>query len=290
MTISPTSVSNEIVWTEQGNARDFAQRVNQESFAFCHRLSENPLFEMDCLRALAERQSGNPDCSYMSTGRVDVVDGWSKGVREGQDLVRTIEEIATNDSLVMLKHVERDPVFGPFMQSLLALMVTLSGEAMRSDVIRGRATILIASPQRVTSYHMDADTNFLFQIRGQKLFYVIDGRDRRLVSDQDLERFHAGDANAAQFHDDGSSCHDFHAGCGLHIPGGWPHWAQNDSSVSVALSLNYDLRSIQRMARIYNANRRLRRLGLHPTPPGRSEWRDQLKLLAAGAARRVSRR
>jgi hypothetical protein len=49
----------------------------------------------------------------------------------------------------------------------------------------------------------------------------------------------------------------------------------------VALSLNYDLRSIQRSGRIYAINRRLRRLGIEPTPPGISVWRDRTKLTTA---------
>jgi len=36
--------------------------------------------------------------------------------------------------------------------------------------------LLIASPRRVTSYHMDSNTNFLFQLHGDKRLTVFDGR------------------------------------------------------------------------------------------------------------------
>jgi hypothetical protein len=53
--------------------------------------------------------------------------------------------------------------------------------------------------------------------------------------------------------------------------------------VSVAISITYELRSVDRMTKIHRFNRRLRRLGLKPTPPGVSAWGDQLKLAAATA-------
>ena len=48
-------------------------------------------------------------------------------------------------------------------------------------------------------------------------------------------------------------------------------------------SASYELRSVDRMTRIHRFNRRLRRLGLKPTPPGVSGWGDQLKVAAATA-------
>jgi hypothetical protein len=166
---------------------------------------------------------------------------------------------------------------------------------MSEDVIVGRATILIASPHRVTTYHMDADTNFLFQIAGDKSFSVFDQTDRTLVPEDELDRYHAGDANGAVFKPDrqnDAKTYDLRAGFGIHIPSTAPHWAQNGDGVSVALSLNYDLRSVQRRARIHAMNHKLRRLGIDPAPPGLSRWRDRVKLMATaiGALRQLSRR
>jgi hypothetical protein len=138
----------------------------------------------------------------------------------------TIQSIADNQSLVMLKHVEQDPVFGPVVRKLLSQMVELSGERMREDVIVGRATILIASPWRITSYHIDADTNFLFQIAGDKTFSVFDQADHTLVTDNELENYHGGDANGAVFKSERQSdakTFDFRAGLGIHIPSTAPH-------------------------------------------------------------------
>jgi hypothetical protein len=56
------------------------------------------------------------------------------------------------------------------------------------------------------------------------------------------------------------------------------HWAENLDSPSVALSINFDLRSIGSLGRIYRLNGKLRQHGLHPVPPGVSERRDRLKV------------
>jgi len=277
-----------------GSERLFERCYNRGSFMFEHNLREHPLFQIASLVELARRQGDRPDFAYWSNGSVEVRDRWEKGADKRSPLLATIAGIAANDSLVMLKHAEHDVIFGPVLNDLLSRMVELSGDQMRQDVIVGRATILIASPHRVTTYHMDADTNFLFQIAGDKSFSVFDQTDRALVTEDELERYHAGDANGAVFKPDRQSAaktHDLRAGFGIHIPSTAPHWAQNGNDVSVALSLNYDLRSVQRRARIHALNHRLRRFGIDPVPPGISQWRDSVKLTATAVAslRQLSR-
>ena len=188
----------------------------------------------------------------------------------------------TTTPLVVLKHAEQDALsLGPLMRQLLLQTMELAGDQMRRDVIVGRMTILIASPHRTTTYHIDSETNFLLQVTGDKIFHAFDQTDRSLITDEELERFHGGDLNGAIFKAErqgDAQTYDLRAGFGVHLPSYAPHWAQNRDSVSVALSLNYDLRSVQRVARIYSFNHRLRRLGVKPIPPGASPWRDRAKL------------
>lgn len=82
-----------------------------------------------------------------------------------------------NNSLVILNQVAQDPVYGPVLQELLARVVALSGEQMRQDVVAGEVSILISSPNRLTSYHMDQDCNFLMQVAGNKTLRVYDHTD-----------------------------------------------------------------------------------------------------------------
>jgi len=128
---------------------------------------------------------------------------------------------------------------------------------MSDDIIVGRGTLLIASPGRITAYRVDADVNFLFQIHGAKTFSVTDSHQHEAVSHEELD-----------------------AGFGVHVPCLTPHWAQNHEAPSVALSINFDLRSMDSVRRIYRLNARLRSWGLKPQPPCASSWRDHAKLTA----------
>lgn len=264
-------------------AEVFRRHYNRESFLFTHDLRAHSLFELPELLRLAGRQPQSSSYAYWSNGRVGVDDRWDASRGPRYSLQETIANIAANNSLVMLKHVERDSLFGPVVRDIMQTIISLAGQQMREDVIVGRGTVLIASPQRVTSYHIDADVNFLFQIHGDKLFRVYDHSDRTLLTHEELERYYSGDPNGAVFKPDRrDDCHAYElcAGHGVHVPSMGAHWAQNDATVSVALSINFDLRSIARLGRIYRFNGGLRRRGWSPAPPGRSALRDRLKLAA----------
>jgi hypothetical protein len=270
----------------------FQRNYNRSSFSFAHRLTGNPLFELHHLVEYSGRLPKNPDLAYWSNGKVSVDDRWEANAGPRYSLQETIANIADNNSLVMLKRLELDPTFGPLLHEIMATVTGLSGPAMRDDVIIGRGTLLIASPRRITSYHIDSDTNFLFQITGNKLISVFDQTDRSLISDVELERYYTGDMNGAKFKESRKhegTTYDLKASLGIHIPCMAPHWAQNADNVSIALSINFDLFSIDRLAHVYKLNSRLRRLGLDPKPPGQSKLRDRVKYASAKGLE-VSRR
>jgi hypothetical protein len=271
----------DVLWDEESQ---FARCYNRSSFAFNHGLWGHPLLDLHGLVALSKRRPDDAEHAYWSHGSVAMSDRWEKGRTPRHDLTETIANIATNDSLVMLRHVERDPLLGPLMQSLLSRVVQLSGPEMREDVITGRATILIASPGRITAYHIDADCNHLLQVAGDKLISVFDHTDRSLTPHEELEDYYCGDFNGArpkQHRENEAKVYRLRPGRGVHIPCTAPHWAKNGDNVSIAVSLNFDLRSGERLAQLYQLNRHLRQLGIHPRPPGESAWRDRLKLASS---------
>jgi hypothetical protein len=270
--------------TDPGN--EFARNYNKKSFSFSHSLSGNPLFELPNLVAYSRRLPADGGLAYWSNGAAKVDDRWDQSGGPRYSLQDSLANIADNNSLVMLKRVELDPEFGPYVRRLMDSVVGLTGPALGRDIIIGRATLLIASPHRLTSYHIDSDTNFLFQVHGNKKFSVFDQTDRTLITDQELERYYAGDLNGAKFNESrqkDARVYDLGPGVAVHVPCMAPHWAKNTDSVSVALSINFDLKSVVRLARIYKLNHRLRNYGINPTPPGLSRPRDQLKLAAAGS-------
>jgi hypothetical protein len=263
----------------------FRRNYNRKTFSFPHGLSSNPLFDLGNLIELSKRMPDHRD-TYWSNGKVAVGHGWEAGTGGRMSLQDTIAHIADNDSIVILKHTEQDPVYGPVLQDFLGRVVSLAGEQMRSDVIVGETLILISSPNRVTPYHMDGETNFLIQVRGDKWFYVFDHEDRTLVTHEERERYFSGDISGAVYRKEKQKdavAYDLNAGYGVHVPLCAPHWVQNRDNVSVAISVTYELHSVERLTKIHRFNKRLRRLGLTPTPPGVSAVGDQVKMAVSGA-------
>ena len=257
----------------------FPEQFNRDSFVFDHGLHTHPLYDIGSLAGLARRLG--PHSAYWSTRPANVADGWEDARARENSLEEAVAGIATANTLVILKDIERDSVFGPVFGQVVADLAARVGPGLQADLVHGRATLLISSPRRVTGYHIDAEANFLLQLRGEKTVYVLDGGDREVVPQPELEAFYAGNLNAARFKEDQqhkARAIAFRPGLGVHVPVEWPHWVKNGNSVSVSISINYDLRSNAQRARVFRANHRLRRLGLTPAAPGVSAWRDTGKI------------
>ena len=270
----------------------FSDLFNKNSFVFDHDLHKQKLYDIDSLIGLARRLG--PGSAYWSTKPINVSDGWEDTQGRKLSLEEAVATVETSNTLVVLKDIEKDEVFGPVFQSVVEMMAARVGPALERDMLHGRATLLISSPHRVTGYHIDAEANFLLQLRGEKTVYVFDGSDREVMPAIELERFYSGDLNAAQYKEDlqrtKARTIDFRPGLGVHVPIEWPHWVKNGESISVSISINYDMRSNAKMARLYRANHQLRKLGMTPTPPGSSSLRDGGKVAFLAGLDRLKRR
>jgi hypothetical protein len=264
----------------------FHKHYNRTSFEFSHGLANHPLFELPSLIALARRMPDHHD-TYWSNGSVGVTNRWEDGMAGRASLEDTLTHIADNNSIVILKHTEQDSEFAPVLQTFLQRVVDHAGAQMRDDVIVGEVLILVTSPNRVTPYHIDAESNHIVQITGEKTLSVFDQNDRELLTDLELERYYTGDASGAQYRQEyqkQAQHYRLRPGIGVHMPVAAPHWVQNDDNISVTLSVNYELHSLRHLRQIYAMNRRLRRFGLTPTPPGRSIALDKCKYVAQRGA------
>jgi hypothetical protein len=269
------------------DAARLAERYNRSCFLFSHRLHELDIFDIENLIEVSKRV---PD-AYFATGDAAIGDGW--GTSGGKiTLHQTLAEIGRSNALVLMKGLADDPEFAPVFRQVLGEIVSHVGSQLSTDVTVSRATLVISSPHRVTPYHIDAETNYLFQLRGKKIVNVFDPTDRTLLTDIELERYFSGGHSAASYKPDrqgDASVFTFAPGDGLHIPILSPHWTQNGPSVSVAISVNLSLRSNERLAQLYKFNHRLRKLGLRPSPPGARPWQDRLKIAAVQCLRYARR-
>jgi len=264
---------------------EFAAKFNRTDFIFDHGLAHHPLFELPALLGLANRIPKYKDFVYWQNGRVQVNDRWEVNPGSRLSLEDTITGIAHNDSLVILKHAEQDPVYGPLLQEILQRIFSFTSPASQEDILLGESLIFINSPRRMTAYHLDLESNFLLQVAGRKHVHVHDCTDRSITTHAELENHCGGDSNGAIFKPARQADAHYYfltPGHGVHFPSTAPHWVENGDDVSISININFDLISIhKRMKRIYSVNRLVRRMGMTPTPPGISPLRDSLKQKAA---------
>jgi len=145
---------------------------------------------------------------------------------------------------------------------------------------RREVIIFVTSPRRISTYHIDSETNFLLQVHGEKDISIFSKYDREVLPEDEIERFWCEDNNAAVYKPQLQHRADvvrLVPGNGVHIPVNAPHWVQNDNNISVSVSINYHSWDSE-YAHLYCANHFLRKkLGLTPTPPRQSPLLDSFK-------------
>lgn len=258
----------------------FREQFNQTSFEVSHYLAGHPLFQLPALMELADRTlKVRPRDLHYDAGDVRVDQRWEeiKGSQfSPQEALRRVEDCG---AWFVFKSAQRDPNYGVFLDRGLAELKAHMGPRIDSQIMVEDIIIFVTSPKRVTTYHIDRECNFLLQIRGHKTLHVFDREDREVLSEEEIERFWAKDFNAAVYKPAlqyRAKSYRLVPGNGVHIPVNCPHWLENDNNISVSLSVNFQFKDKLR-ANAYRANFLLRKMGLRPTPPGRSVALDALK-------------
>lgn len=261
----------------------FAVELNRHHFAFQHYLAGHPLFAIPQLLELHER--------ILASGKRGGLAAWeaaqrSPGQKYGQlpkqeDIGEAVSKISEGRSLLRLSGAhEFDPRYEEIHHRILDEAGMLFGFALREKVTWSSMMILLSSPGVITPYHIDHQSNLLFQIQGEKDLWLFDHEDRTVLTDDEVERYYAGSVNAADYREAlQPAAHRYRLtpGFGAHNPSLGPHWVKNGPSVSVSVSLNFSLGELEARARVYQMNRYLRRLGFSPRPPQHSVLRDRLK-------------
>lgn len=280
-----TSIKSALKLPEQIIQTDpstFPENFNYSHFKFSHNLAEHPLFEIPRLVELANTilSQGRTDKIQSYTSKVPVQQKWTHrpGIKEITEAIAHIEE---SDSWVMLEDVQIDPEYAALLNQIITELEDLTGKPLRQEMTWVGAYIFIASPNSITPYHIDSELNFLFQIQGEKDMSLFNQNDRSILSEEEIEKFYMGDLNVANYREENqskASVYHLQPGKGLHHPILAPHWAKNGNNVSVALSVLFYLRPYDLKARVYQVNSYLRKLGLEPTPPGKSALKDRIKI------------
>jgi hypothetical protein len=265
------------------------QQFNRDSFMFTHNLAGHPLLQIPRLVDLTSHLiTYGPGSVRCQVSGVPMHLKWTDVQLKEQfqeQIPEFIANIEQSDSWLLLYSVQRDPAYQVLLDQIVDELTKLTGVPLRQAMTWLDAYIFIASPHAVTPYHIDHESTFLFQMHGDRQAHLFPCDDRALLTNQELENFYIGDYNAANFkpeYQSKATVYPLVAGTGVHHPVCAPHWYQNGDTYSVAMGIHFGLRSFDLQARIYQANHYLRKLRLHPMPPGQSAFRDQLKIQAMG--------
>jgi hypothetical protein len=264
----------------EGDRRSFRELFNRKAFLLRHHLENHPLFQLPRLLEFAKKvAAANPRDMHYDSGDVGINQRWSEVERGGLPIDEAIRRIQDEKAWIFFKWAEKDPDYSALLDECLEQIQELSGVELKRVMKVREAILFITSPNRVTTYHIDRECNFLLQIQGSKTIYIFDREDREVLTEEEIERFWSVDNNAPRYkeqYQDRASAYHLHPGDGVHIPVNSPHWLKNDDNVSISLSVNFQYHDSDR-ANLYRINHSLRRLGLRPTPPGQSVWRDAAK-------------
>jgi hypothetical protein len=286
----PASVS--IFDLPPAEAEAFRRNFNTHAFPFEHHLADHPLFTLPYLAKVAQSTASLPGRLYFNVGRVGIDRRWDMSKDRPFSAEEAIERIETADAWMILKSVQLQPEHGEVLRAILEEIEEVSGEPLTRTTCRQNMSVIVASPERITPYHMDEDCNFLLHISGRKTAFVFNANDPTVVTPRELEQFWHGDINAADYRQSSQEKalrFDLTPGRGIHIPVTFPHWVQNGNNVSISVSVNFCFTD-QTSAYVHKVNHYIRKFGLNPKQPGRSATVDGIKKFAFKLAKRMRSR
>ena len=267
---------------------EFKQKFNAKPFHFQHCFANSGLFDLPRLAAVAERMlaRGNLEKFVARSAKTALTDAKFKDMPLKAQLAETVRQLGESKVWLKLTSADTaDPEYKELKEQVLREVSELSGQPLHEMITWSSLTVFMASPRVTTPYHIDHESNFLFQVHGSKDLSLHNPNERDVVPEDQIERFYAGDFEAAQYRPElqhRGTVFRLDPGTVVHHPPLAPHWVQNGDNISVSVSIGFCFRSIDRIARVYQVNNLLRRCGLAPTPPGRSMLRDQLKIAGIG--------
>jgi len=278
---------------------EFREKFPDTAFKIQHNLRNEPAFQLSRLVELAKRLPSDQVEYY--AGNVSVAQRKKEYPKNGLSTVETIRRIEECGSWMVMKNVDVDPEYGIFLRTLLdewyGQIDPRQLQIAKGTIRREQAFIFISSPNSVTPYHLDDEHNFLLQIRGSKQVNIWDQKDRVVVSEAEMEShlqfWHEPDHDRylpfQENFQQRAQTFTLNPGEGLHFPFAAPHWVKNGPEVSISFSITFRSAMCDRMSQIYYVNKRLRKLGLDPAPPGQPGWRDSFKVGVFNFARRANK-
>jgi len=244
-----------------------------------HDLVGHELLQLDAVAALAQRM--RPEDVEYNRGDIPVGIDPSATPANGLSIEETIRRIEECGSWMVLKLIERDPLYRDLLHDALS-GVEQAVFGTTGAMLKREGFIFISSPNAVTPFHFDPEHNILLQIRGRKTMTIFPADDEHLVSGEEHERFHNGGHRNLPWQEEFGArgrAFELTPGKSVYVPVKAPHFVRNGPEVSISLSVTWRSQWSFREERARRMNHLLRRAGLNPRAPQRFPHQNQLKAL-----------
>src|SRR5206468_9828879 len=231
MTSLPPQLDANVI--DPSAAESFRKALNGAHFSFQHRLDHHPLFSMPKLIELAGQIVANRNMShYVGVSAVRDSPGRKfSELNRLENLPERLRRIKDGESWVRLSFAqEYDSGYRAVHDRIIDEAAEYSGISLHQQIGWSSMTIMVSSPKIVTPYHIDHESNLLFQIEGEKEVWLFDPSDRRVLTEQEIERFYVGNVQAAEYRPGAQSAGTMYRlkpGHAVHNPPLGPHWVQN---------------------------------------------------------------
>lgn len=262
----------------------FAGNFDHHPFLFHHSLHSLDIFKMPALLKLADRcMRKRQHKTHYETGEPPI-NGYFGNKPKEMTLVQALDRIEEGKNWIILKRIHEEPEYKEVLHALISELSGLTGTSLRREYKDPILTVFIASPYRVTPYHLDGEANFLTQISGAEAIFLYDSNDRAILSMEEKERYWTGHLPVPKWNDElweGHWHHHVSEGEGVFIPATFPYWIKNFNCISISVSINFK-RARNDEIGVYRTNYYARKLGMHPQAPGISPILDRAKSLTFG--------
>jgi hypothetical protein len=278
MSVSAISVANSVRSAEPNDplldldSRAWREAIGRSELGIRHGLAGHPSFTLEALAELADRLPATAIERHEGRQPLLVPGG-------APDLAglpsATVLSIDTNGQWMVLWNIEQVPRYRRLLDEILDPVAPLV-PAREGAMGRREAFLFLSAPGSVTPVHFDPEHNFLLQIRGVKHFHV--GRfPDRAAELAELDRYHDGGHRNLERIPPLSTSFTMNPGEGVYVYPWAPHWVENGAAASISLSITFRTRRSERHELVHHFNRRMRRHGRSPRPPGESVAADRAK-------------
>lgn len=266
------------------DADTIGQRFPVKPFAIKHKLVGHELFALARLVELGS--SMDRDRVEYSSGKVAPGQKPEDVPAIGLSIPDTIRHIEDCGAWMVIKNVETVPEYRALLLECLDEVAAQAGpdaEKMHDP----QAFIFISSAKTVTPFHVDAEQNFLIQIKGRKFMHVFNNDHHELVSEEAMEISPAQHRNRdykPEF-EKRATVFELNPGDGVFVPYLTPHWVRTGDEYCISIAVTWKTPSVLRHNRILAANGLLRKFGLPQSPPGTRPVWDGVKSAGYACAR-----